>query len=106
MGLQRGIKQGRGAFVVAMRSAFRLGHDAVDASQFVEVRSFDALRIKATDLHELGCIDGIVPEPEGGAHSNHEGAAALLDSTLQAHLSELKRLSVAELVGSDRKSVV
>jgi acetyl-CoA carboxylase carboxyl transferase subunit alpha len=60
----------------------------------------DALRIKATDLQELGCIDGIIPEPEGGAHVNHEAAAALLDSALQSHLSELKKVSATELVAS------
>ncbi len=28
----------------------------------------EAMRITADDLTELGCIDDIVPEPEGGAH--------------------------------------
>ena len=35
-----------------------------------------ALHLTATDLQQLGCIDGIVPEPEGGAHLDHEAAAA------------------------------
>ena len=39
----------------------------------------EAMRITATDLEELGCIDDIVPEPEGGAHRDHEAAAALLE---------------------------
>src|SRR5216110_1640787 len=30
-----------------------------------------ALRITAKDLTELGCVDGIIPEPEGGAHTDH-----------------------------------
>jgi acetyl-CoA carboxylase carboxyl transferase subunit alpha len=59
-----------------------------------------AMRITATDLTELGCIDGIVPEPDGGAHLDHEAAAALLDATLQKHLAELKRSSTPELVAS------
>jgi acetyl-CoA carboxylase carboxyl transferase subunit alpha len=59
-----------------------------------------AMRITATDLTELGCIDGIVAEPEGGAHMDHEAAAALLDATLQKHLAELKRSSIPELVAS------
>ncbi len=41
-----------------------------------------AMKITATDLTELGCIDGIVPEPQGGAHSDHDAAAALLRETL------------------------
>ena len=60
----------------------------------------EALRITAADLTELGCIDGIVPEPEGGAHTDHEAAAALLDATLQKELAELNRSSVKELVAA------
>ena len=41
----------------------------------------EAMRITATDLSELGCIDDIVPEPEGGAHRDHEAAANLLDAS-------------------------
>jgi acetyl-CoA carboxylase carboxyl transferase subunit alpha len=58
----------------------------------------EAMRITATDLAELGCIDDIVPEPEGGAHRDHEAAANLLDVSLQKHLSELKKLPTADLL--------
>ena len=60
----------------------------------------EAMRITAEDLTELGCIDGIVPEPEGGAHRDHEGAAALLDASLQKHFDELKKIPPAELLTS------
>jgi acetyl-CoA carboxylase carboxyl transferase subunit alpha len=60
----------------------------------------EALRITASDLSELSCIDGVIPEPEGGAHSNHEAAAALLDASLQQHLSELSRVPIPELLAS------
>ena len=60
----------------------------------------EAMRITATDLSELGCIDDIVPEPEGGAHRDHEAAAALLDATLQKHYVDIKKISPAELVVS------
>ena len=63
----------------------------------------EALHITATDLGELGCIDGTVPEPAGGAHTNHEEAAALLDAALQLHLAELKALPVPELLDSRYK---
>jgi acetyl-CoA carboxylase carboxyl transferase subunit alpha len=62
-----------------------------------------ALRITAPDLTQLGCIDGIVAEPEGGAHLDHEAAAALLDAALQKHLGELKKSSTTELVASRYK---
>jgi len=60
----------------------------------------EAMRITAADLSELGCIDDIVPEPEGGAHRDHEAAANLLDACLQKHFAELKKIPTAELVAS------
>ena len=60
----------------------------------------EAMRITAGDLSELGVIDDIVPEPEGGAHRDHEAAANLLDASLQKHYADLKKLSPAELVVS------
>src|SRR3954464_10528917 len=58
----------------------------------------EAMRITAADLNELGCIDDIVPEPEGGAHRDHEAAANLLDATLQKHYAELRQKSPSDLV--------
>ncbi|GAC1430073.1 MAG: acetyl-CoA carboxylase carboxyltransferase subunit alpha [Terriglobales bacterium] len=57
-----------------------------------------ALKITASDLSELGCIDGVVPEPEGGAHVDHDAAAALLDAELQRHLTDLNKLPINELL--------
>src|SRR5256885_9856240 len=59
-----------------------------------------ALRITAKDLTEMGCVDGIVPEPAGGAQLDHEAAAALLDASLQKHPAELKKQPLKELVTS------
>jgi acetyl-CoA carboxylase carboxyl transferase subunit alpha len=60
----------------------------------------EAMRITATDLMELKCIDGIVPEPEGGAHKDYEAAASLLDASLLKHFNEVKKVPPAELVVS------
>ncbi len=60
----------------------------------------EAMRITATDLSEMGCIDDIVPEPEGGAHRDHEAAANLLDISLQKHYAELKKLPPTELLAT------
>jgi acetyl-CoA carboxylase carboxyl transferase subunit alpha len=62
-----------------------------------------AMKITANDLDELGCIDGIVPEPKGGAHVDHEAAAALLDQALAKHLGEIRSVSGEELVASRYK---
>ena len=59
-----------------------------------------AMKITAPDLKGLGLVDGIVPEPAGGAHSNHEEAAALLDAVLTQELAGLKAIPVSELVAS------
>jgi acetyl-CoA carboxylase carboxyl transferase subunit alpha len=60
----------------------------------------EAMRITAPDLEELGCIDDIVPEPEGGAHRDHEAAANLLDSSLQKHYAALKKIPPAQLIAA------
>jgi len=58
----------------------------------------EALKLTAQDLHSLGVIDEIVPEPLGGAHRDHQGAAQLLKETLIRHLMELKGMSAEELL--------
>ena len=57
-----------------------------------------ALRLTAEDLLKFGLIDGIIPEPPGGAHEDAEAAAAALREVLTAALAELKQLSCSELV--------
>ena len=59
-----------------------------------------AMKIMANDLKELGIIDEIVPEPEGGAHSDHESAAKMLGEVLQRQLLTLTNQSPTELVNS------
>ena len=60
----------------------------------------EALRITASDLKELGCVDAIIAEPEGGAHADPDGAAKLLSIALEHHFAEIKTLPVKELVAS------
>jgi acetyl-CoA carboxylase carboxyl transferase subunit alpha len=58
----------------------------------------EALRITATDLIALGLIDEVVPEPEGGAHLDHEATARSLDPILVRSLDELDALPIPELL--------
>jgi len=58
----------------------------------------NALKLTATDLLELGIIDGIIPEPVGGAHRDCPGAAAALKKQILESLDRLKKLSADELV--------
>jgi acetyl-CoA carboxylase carboxyl transferase subunit alpha len=57
-----------------------------------------AMKITARDMLEMKLVDDIVPEPDGGAHNNHERAADLLKESLRKHLSQLKALSVDKLL--------
>jgi acetyl-CoA carboxylase carboxyl transferase subunit alpha len=66
-------------------------------------RAATALRITAPDLFELRVIDEIIPEPAGGAHANHEVAAAALQETLLKQLDELRGLKPDKLVRRRRE---
>jgi acetyl-CoA carboxylase carboxyl transferase subunit alpha len=57
-----------------------------------------ALKLTAQDLLELNLIDGIVPEPAGGAQEDPQAAAANLRQQLLASLDKLAALSPAQLV--------
>ena len=48
-----------------------------------------AQRLTAQDLLELRVIDGIIPEPIGGAHRNHALAIATLDRSIQSAFESL-----------------
>ncbi|HEY1270615.1 MAG TPA: acetyl-CoA carboxylase carboxyltransferase subunit alpha [Terriglobales bacterium] len=58
----------------------------------------EALRITASDLRELGCIDDTIQEPEGGAHTDYDAATAMLDAALQKHLGEIRTLPTNSLL--------
>jgi acetyl-CoA carboxylase carboxyl transferase subunit alpha len=70
-----------------------LWEDASRARDAAEV-----LRITAPDLLKLGVIDGIVPEPPGGAHRNWQAAARAIQQAVTGALGELASLSPGELV--------
>ncbi|MBI1290323.1 acetyl-CoA carboxylase carboxyltransferase subunit alpha [bacterium] len=52
-----------------------------------------ALRLTAEEVLKLGVIDGIVPEPNGGAHQDPKATYASLIEALQSNLAELDKLS-------------
>jgi len=56
-----------------------------------------AFKPDAAHCLELGVIDGIVPEPAGGAHTDHDEAARLLATALGEALGELDGVPEAEL---------
>ncbi len=62
-----------------------------------------ALRITAPELLELKVIDEVVPEPRGGAHSDHETAARSLGAVIGKHLEELRKMRPEKLVRRRRQ---
>jgi acetyl-CoA carboxylase carboxyl transferase subunit alpha len=65
-----------------------------DAARKIDAAT--ALKITAPDLVALGLVDGIIPEPPGGAHNDYDAATALVDQALSAALAELTTLTVPE----------
>jgi acetyl-CoA carboxylase carboxyl transferase subunit alpha len=59
-----------------------------------------AMKIMANDLKELGIIDEIIPEPDGGAHADYEAAAKLFGEVLEGQLLVLTNHSGKELIDS------
>jgi acetyl-CoA carboxylase carboxyl transferase subunit alpha len=55
-----------------------------------KVEATEALKITAPDMVRLGVVDGIIPEPAGGAQSDPDGAARLLDEALARTLQEVR----------------
>jgi acetyl-CoA carboxylase carboxyl transferase subunit alpha len=55
-----------------------------------------AFKPDARHCLELGVIDGIVPEPEGGAHEDHDAAAALLSEGLGVALEDAERVDESQ----------
>jgi acetyl-CoA carboxylase carboxyl transferase subunit alpha len=60
----------------------------------------EAMRISAPEVAALGCVDEIVTEPAGGAHTDPEAGAGMLGSALKKHLAELKATPMDILVAA------
>ena len=61
-------------------------------------KAAEALRLTAKDLLELKLVDGVIPEPLGGAHKDYDGAAAEIKKVILAELAEMEKMSAEELV--------
>jgi acetyl-CoA carboxylase carboxyl transferase subunit alpha len=58
----------------------------------------EAMKLAAPHLLQLGLIDGVIQEPTGGAHHDHQAAADALRDGVVAHLDELSQLSTPLLL--------
>ena len=57
-----------------------------------------ALRLTTQDLRELGVIDEVIPEPEGGAHADPAGTAKIVGEVLSRQLDEVSALDPEERI--------
>lgn len=69
-----------------------------DSSRWQEAAG--QMKLTAPDLLELGLIDGIVPEPAGGAHTDPAAVYRALDKELYARLHALCRMRPAVLTAA------
>ena len=63
-----------------------------------KVEAAEQLQITSRDLCAMGVVEEVVPEPEGGAHTEVDGAARALDAALWRHLEPLLDQPVRELL--------
>jgi acetyl-CoA carboxylase carboxyl transferase subunit alpha len=59
-------------------------------------RAAAALRVSAGDLFDLGLVDKVIPEPAGGAHTDHREMADRLMREIESALDELEDLDPEE----------
>ncbi|MFZ4775561.1 MAG: acetyl-CoA carboxylase carboxyltransferase subunit alpha [Terrimicrobiaceae bacterium] len=58
----------------------------------------EALKLNARELLAMGLVDGVVPEPLGGAHRDHAAAAENLKTAVTASLREVMKIPSDKLV--------
>lgn len=58
----------------------------------------EALRLTAPELLKFGIVDGIIPEPLGGAHRDHQAAARTLRAAILRNLRELQAIPLSQLL--------
>jgi len=58
----------------------------------------EALRPTATDMLDLKLIDGIIPEPLGGAHNDLKASAAFVKKAIIKEIKELSKLTTEDMI--------
>jgi acetyl-CoA carboxylase carboxyl transferase subunit alpha len=61
-------------------------------------KAAEALKLTAIDMLKNGLIDGVIPEPLGGAHNNPEQMYQTLKESLQSMIAELSKLNSEKLI--------
>lgn len=61
-------------------------------------KAAEALKLTAKDMTKNGLVDGVIPEPVGGAHRNHEETFATVKEEIKKMLSELSTIKPEERI--------
>ncbi|MFN8154293.1 MAG: acetyl-CoA carboxylase carboxyltransferase subunit alpha [Bacteroidia bacterium] len=61
-------------------------------------KAAEALKLTATDMNSLHLVDGIIPEPVGGAHSNPQEMFVTVKAEILKQLALLKSVNASDLV--------
>ena len=63
-----------------------------------KIQAAEALKLTATNMLENGLIDGIIKEPLGGAHNDHDAIFKTVGKEIETQYARLKKLSPSKLV--------
>jgi acetyl-CoA carboxylase carboxyl transferase subunit alpha len=55
-------------------------------------KAAEELRLTSDQMSKFGLVDGVIKEPLGGAHTNHDEMAEILKHSIKATLAELKQI--------------
>jgi acetyl-CoA carboxylase carboxyl transferase subunit alpha len=58
----------------------------------------EALKLTAQDMSKNGLVDGVIAEPLGGAHRDHEKIFAVVKEEIKKHLTALKKFKPEERI--------
>jgi acetyl-CoA carboxylase carboxyl transferase subunit alpha len=61
-------------------------------------KAAEQLKLTSDNMYEFGLVDGIIPEPLGGAHWDYDEAAAILKSHLIPVIKQLKQIDPEERI--------
>ncbi|WP_207536102.1 acetyl-CoA carboxylase carboxyltransferase subunit alpha [Desertivirga arenae] len=61
-------------------------------------RAAEVLKLTAEDMHKNGLVDGIIPEPIGGAHQDPEAMAATIKTRILEDIEALKQKDTDTLI--------
>ena len=63
-------------------------------------KAAEQLKLTSDNMYNFGLVDGIIPEPLGGAHWDYSEAAAVLKSYITPVLQQLKQVDSAERINA------